>query len=409
MNGEPLTCPYCNATVSLSPGAAAGQRVVCPRCGDTFTLRPGSPGIVEVPAVTGVTTAPAPARLDVDVRAPSRRSNRTIAAVIVAGMVLLAGGALVYMVRTQDIRRAHDTGGFSRRPKPSPVPGEPGERPPEVVPPDRWAALGYLPKGTSLVAGARLPELRATKAGRDLLDAPLALGHSEFRLSEVARLGELNLEQIDHLVLGVRIEELLPSVVLVLHTTGPVDREALVKSLRGRRAVGARPETYEFTLPDRNLTLALWFADDRTLVIVGLQPHLEGVPGTPAADLALLPDEVRDVLRQRRDPGSALWAVGHADDWSKTLARPLVERLEKQGLTKMSGVRTFGAWLNLADPVAARLDLGCKDDETARSLEGSFLAMNKGGGAPVKAAREGDWLSVQLGTDPEAVRRLLRR
>src|SRR5262249_57242183 len=32
MTTEPVTCPYCNALVTVAPGTAGGQRVPCRRC-----------------------------------------------------------------------------------------------------------------------------------------------------------------------------------------------------------------------------------------------------------------------------------------------------------------------------------------------------------------------------------------
>jgi hypothetical protein len=411
MNDEPLTCPYCNAAVPLRPGTAVGERVVCPRCGDTFTVRPGSAAITEAHAVTGVTAAPPVLQRATDVQAPARRSNRLVAFLVLGVMVVMATAGLTFALLTQKDRRAHDSG-LTRRPKRSPVAEEPPDNPAlSAVPPDRLAALGYLPVGTSLIAAARIPELAATPTGQELLESRIGSGGAEVLLSELAQLGGLKLDQVDHLALGIKLDAAFPPPsVLVIRTLAPYDSAALARSLQARSAGGsARKRTYLFEFPGRSLPLVVWFADDRTLVVALLLSHLKAVPTSPYSDLSQLPEEVRSVLKERRDPGSPLWAVGHARDWSKTAARPLLARLKKQDSERLSAVRTFAAWLDLSNPITVKLDLQCDDGAAARSLEESFVGPLRARAPSLQAARDGPWLTVQFQTDPEAVRQMLHR
>src|SRR5437764_9185 len=134
----------------------------------------------------GVATAPElPARPSASGR-DARRSNRTVAGVVLGLMVLMAAGGLTLALWTQSVRRAHDKGIVkrpSRRPALPPLSGR--EPAVEVVAPAHLPALGYLPPETSLLAGLHVQELLASPAGKELADAPL--GPAGVRLASVRK------------------------------------------------------------------------------------------------------------------------------------------------------------------------------------------------------------------------------
>src|SRR5579871_5891314 len=189
MTTETLTCPYCNASLRRQADWSAGQRIVCPRCGDSFPLR-FSDSITDQPrpsqlAQTGM-TAELPDKEVVPL--PSRWSNRLIASVVLGLMLLMAGGGLVFMLMTQEQRRAYDTSRPPRRPgKQLGVPE--AESVPVVanVAPDKLAALGYLPSGVNFLFAARIPELLASPIGTQVLRGPIQLGEWPFRLDSLPK------------------------------------------------------------------------------------------------------------------------------------------------------------------------------------------------------------------------------
>jgi hypothetical protein len=396
MSADPLSCPYCNAYVAVAAGAAAGQRVPCPRCGEAFTLRPSQAPSTAVQSFPAVLPAAAPPDLDLRADRAGRGKRRTLAAVL-GGMAVMAAGGLTLALLTVGERRAHDTR-LPPQPKKafSPIIIPPAEAPAPPTPPARLAALGWLPADTTLLVGIDVAELRRTDAGREALAAALNLGPVAVKADDLERWTGLRPDHIDHAVLGVKADDALPQqTVLVVRTRRPYDADAV------RTALGAKPDEDAagraidlFTPRGTRLRLALWCADDRTLII-GLSPeHVRAAPDQPADAAARLPEEVRTLLEQRVDPGAPAWAVGASDGW-KTLAPLALAETPKEQAERLTRVRGFAVSLLPGSPPTLRAELLCADAGTAEALEKQALAARPPGG-DWKAVREGDWLSLQL-------------
>src|SRR5579871_4754857 len=200
MTTETLTCPYCNASLRRQADWSAGQRIVCPRCGDSFPLR-FSDSITDQPrpsqlAQTGM-TAELPDKEVVPL--PSRWSNRLIASVVLGVMFLMAGGGLVFMLMTQEQRRAYDTSRPPRRPGKQRNVQEVDDVPRVVhVAPDKLAALGYLPERMNFLLAVRVPELLASPLITQVLHDPIKQGESSIRLENLPQWLGLRLEDVDH-------------------------------------------------------------------------------------------------------------------------------------------------------------------------------------------------------------------
>jgi hypothetical protein len=397
MTDEPLACPYCNASVPVAPGTPAGERVTCPRCGDAFTLlRPAGE------------YAPAPAP-DPEPPGPGqRRSNRVVAAMVLGVMACMAAGGLALALWTQQERRAHDAGlpGKHRR---APQPAPEGEPPTEGVAPDKLEALGYLAPGTDLVLGVHVADLLATPLGRKTLESRFALGKAEFKLDTFAAWTGLRPEDIDHLVLGLKLDESLPPRLhLVVRTKERIDPEDLRARLKGQKLAGTGSRVvFRYSPPNRALPLAMFCPDDRTAVVAILAPHLDSVPQTPAPDLGQLPDEVRTVLRERRELGAHLWVVAHAANWNKTPARALLDRMKKQERDRLAQVRTQGLWVQLDPAVTLKGCFRCQDEAGARALDEYFHAPGQAANPTLKTVLDGPWLNVQLRTDLAGLQKIL--
>jgi hypothetical protein len=401
MSNDTLNCPYCNAVIPAPAGTVSGRRITCPRCGDPFTVRPLDSAVVAQPVVS-ITEAPAPPRRP--------RSNRMVAAVVLGVMVLMAGGGLTLALVTQKDRRAHDTG-LSRRPRRSPLASDTEETPPAPLPPDKLPALGYLPPGTNLILGARVTELLASKAGSQLLKDPVQVGGSEYRLSTLPAWVGLRLEDIDHLALGVRLDDaLLPPFYLVVRTRQPCDAEQVRRALKATRVAAPGDKTlYSFRTAQGDLPLTLWFADDQTLVVALLPDQFAAVPARPEEDLGQLPAELRTVLRERREPVAPAWLAGHSRDWTKTWAAKLLDRLKKEDRERLRRVQTFGVWLQPNGTLTLMAVCGCKDEEAARSLDAFLHAPRGDADRTLKTALDGPWLNLQWQIEPDRVARLLKR
>jgi hypothetical protein len=401
------TCPYCNAEVAAPPGLPAGQRVSCPRCGEGFALTRPTEAITLAPSATA---AVPPARPD---EAAQQAANRLVARVVLGVMLLMAVTGLTYALWTTGFRRANDRGIVkrpSRRPALPPL-----STPVPAVAPARLAALAYLPRETSVLAGAHVAELLSSTAGRRLLDQPVRVAGQAVRASSLEAWTGLKLEQIDHVVVGAEAEDrLTPPVHLIVRTREPYDAERVRSALGLRTPLteetpeGGTRKVYRFTARGggRQLPMRLWFADDRTLVVGLLTVDLTTVPSRPHRGSDDLPAAVREVLQTRVGPSAPLWAVGHSQDWRKTPAPIALAQAGQEGqLDRLAQVRTFALWLQPGPPLTVHGAVHCVSAEAAQALEEGFLAPQRKAFPELKSVREGAWLTLQLETTLD---RLLR-
>ena len=412
MTTQTLTCPYCNASLGIQAGWSAGQRIVCPRCGDSFPFRFSDSFTDRPPATrpseTGITAnAPAP-----EVSLPSRWSNRLIAGMVLGVMFLMAGGGLAFMLMTQEQRRGYDTSRPPRRPgKQRGVPEEDNIPPPVAsVAPDKLAALGYLPSGVNFLFAARIPELVASPLGAKMLTAPIKVGEAQFRLENLPGWVGFRLEEIDHLVFAARIDESVPPpFYVVLRTAQPYDDEKLRQRLKCTHVPSPSKKTlYAFRIPQQDIQVNAWFANERTVVLSLFADQLERLPSQPVEDLQQLPKELRTVLKQRREPVAPTWIAGHSRDWSKTWAALFLNRMKKEDVRKLASLRTFGIWIVPDDSLTIKGVFACKDEAGARGLEEYFRSL-RGPDADFKTALDGPWLTLQYQTDPDFLSRILKR
>ena len=238
----------------------------------------------------------------------------------------------------------------------------------EATAPDRLAALGYLAPDTSVVAGVHVAELLADDAGKRLLNDPIKVGSTEFRLGGLAGWTGLRPEDVDHVVVGVKADDALPPRlnVVVPHGASPTTRR---KSAAPEGAAGRRGS--EGAVPLRRAGRRAAGVVVRRRADAGSRPAGDPPGGGPAEAArrpgSLVP-ELRPLLRERMRPAGPVWAAGHAADWANTAATPLLDRLGKDDRDRVRSVRTFGLWLQPGREVTVNAVLRCADEAAARGL-----------------------------------------
>jgi hypothetical protein len=413
MSDIELTCPFCNARVPPPGPVPPGTRLSCPRCDETFPYEGAAGGAIQAPA--GLTALPppeqrvqpAPAAPAPVLRGKPIRANRLVGGIVLGVMLLMAATGLTYALLTEQVRRDHDKAlpRTSRRPALPPLRHLPE---PDPVAPGRLAALGYLPSNTGLVVGLHVQDLLSSPAGKELRNRPVKLGKWELRLDALRDLTGLDVEDIDHAVLGMVLARGegpdLPPTYLVVRTRRPFNAPQLRAALKARE--GREVETPDggkrvvYSAAVRGLPMTLWLPGDRT-VVLGLLGDLAGVPSRPNEGLDHLSAVLRKLIEARISTGMAAWAAGHADDWKATLLPVLLANFKDTPvLGRIEQVRGFALGVLPEKPLKLQGAFRCADEATARKIEEQDLAPRaKKEPGRFKYGRDGAWLDVQWKLD----------
>jgi hypothetical protein len=300
---------------------------------------------------------------------------------------------------------------------------------PESVPavlPSQLAALGYLPDDVHLVVGFHIAEAWRTPAGRPFLDGSHPDGG--LGLDQIESLSGLKLAELDHAVLAVRLDKLLPRIFLIVRTTAAYDPVEIQNDLKATKlATGTGRSFYEFKMKQVPDKAGLWFADDRkTLVVVWPSTEMKEIPQTPHEGLHHLPDHIRSVLEDQIDPAARaapqqVWAVGHTESWTKMT--PLAALTLKW--PTLADIRTVGLWVHLGEDADLHGVVRCSDTPAAENLR-AFLqpdkpAENKGLDVllpknslmaadltkTLKVTEDGEWLELEATISAPTIRKAL--
>jgi hypothetical protein len=297
------------------------------------------------------------------------------------------------------------------------------------VAPASLPMLGYLPADTDLVAGVHVAEIMGDPPAKEFLSR-LRLGPGDTDLNVLERWTGLRLQDMDNIVLGLRIQgQLIPRVNLIVRTTRPFDAQAIRTALHATRAPEpGKKELYRVKLEKSVLTPVLWFADERTL-IVGLKVEdFEAVPAMPREGIDHLQTEIRSFLKERLGQGTPAWLAGYAENW-EIHWRILLDRQAREGqpIDLLAPVRTFGVWFQFSDGLALNAAFQCTDEAAAAALEAYLTGRDLGDKKPfhmtaprpelepifrelgqsVKSDRNQAWLVLQAKTSAETLRNAL--
>jgi hypothetical protein len=401
-----LTCPYCNALVPVPPGAAAGQSVTCPRCGDAFPLQAAAAALTEPAPETppGSITNVAPSAA----LPPRQLSNRLVGGIILAMMLSIAAVALAYALATKDFRRSVDSGVPKKPRRAPPAAIEPLPSGPPAVKPADLEALGYLPGQADLILTIQTGELLSAPLAPTLIQDGIRIGRTPLNPDHIARLTGMSLQDLDHVVVGVHLDNSVPLHLWVVgRTREPYDADRLRKKLDAQRVAEAGDRViHRFQTKQMPLPLNLFCPDDRTLVVSFLASDLKNVPATRNEDLDQLNSELVQVIRERVEV-SPMWLAAHVDNWAPVLSNPLLPKYTKEVRVLLAGIRTAGVTLHLDKALTLKAAIHCKDADAARALDAFFHAPKQGANPSLKTQQDDAWLSLQVRTDLEGLRKSL--
>jgi hypothetical protein len=299
------------------------------------------------------------------------RAQRLPLGYILATVTFLAIGSLAVTVLAVQISR-------QRASRPA---LEEARTPVRAIAPAALPALGYLPPDVDLVAGVHVAEIGDDPAAQNLLKGLLP-GPADADLSIIPKWTGLRLQDVDHVVLGLRVQgQLIPRFNLVVRTLKPYDAAALRKSLNVHKTPEpGKKELYRVELDRSLLTPILWFADDRT-VVVGLKPEdLEQVPAKEREGIENLGGEFNSILKERVSPGTPIWMAGRPENWDNQL-EILLARWRREGhpVDTLKQVRMFGVWLQFNDAMTLNAAFQCADVSSAKALEAYLTGHDREG------------------------------
>jgi heme/copper-type cytochrome/quinol oxidase subunit 4 len=370
------------------------------------------------------------------------RSNGAIACFVLGNMVSVALLVLPFALERTAFRRGNDP----KKPPGEPAPPSARQRRGVVVPavaPAQLAGMGYLPENCNVVAGIHVAELYQQPIGAKLFQTrqgdaadgePPPPWLIDQGLGRVELWTGLKPAAIDHVVLGLRVVEILPKVflphiTLVARTRQAYDpqsikaaQDALAAAL-GTKVVPIKHlerDYYRFKdKPSNGLPAGngiLWLADDRTLILVYRLDALDerdrlalterqrqGAQGPAPA--------LRKVIAERLGKGTLLWWCAVDIDQPQVVASMFPQAAKDKELAKLLlNVQSLTGGLRLQEDAAALANLECSDAATATRLAEllRLQPMPGLGKAVVSAPADDRWVVLELGGSPEAVMRWLR-
>jgi hypothetical protein len=382
----PVTCPYCNALVTVPSGKVIGAMVSCGRCGESFPLLSEQANVVAV-----INVAPVPSQ---NLAQPGARSNRLVGAIVLGVMGLMASVGMVYALYTAQGRRAYDKAEH-QRPAQTWVDVPTGEDNRKPVAPAQLAALGYLPAKTNLVLGIDMEELARSPEAQKLLQQSFPMGNSSFRPDQVAGWLGLKPEAIDHLVLGISTKDsLLPSGVLIVRTRDSLTEKQIQSQLKGERVPGIpRRHLYRLRLENVSFQPVILWINEHTQALAIIPAHLEGVPDEPRQGLGHLSTELSKLIVERVEPGCTIWVVGELNEQFWMYLGNL-GRWEPPLLQRVQPLREFAVGMRTQQPFRIGVALHMNDEKAAASWEEGWKDQKM-----LNLSRDGQWIRVQLDSD----------
>jgi hypothetical protein len=187
---------------------------------------------------------------------------------------------------------------------------------------------------------------------------------TNFAIARLEQLTGLKLEDVDHIVIGLKMEEAdLPHLYVVVRTRSPYDEEKVREKLKAKRVNGlSGKRVYRITLEQTQPGGALWCAGDRTLVFA-LQPKdLAELPAKPSSGVdRFAPELQKHLTSPYLAVGTRAWIVGASSRWDEILGLLQLVGLPEADWQGLSQVRAFVGQIHFGPGFEAFLLAECAD------------------------------------------------
>lgn len=388
------TCPFCNAPLDAGAFMRCEDKLSCGRCGEPLPTNFALEKHHEPVPVTPSALPPKPFR-----------ANRRVALAVVGVMAVMALGALIFALRTQSFRRAND---YRRGPTSTVVLQAPAE----------WAAVGYLPAQTNVLAGVHVAKLLNDPLGKRLFDLPRP-ELLDLVLETVERWTRIKPAQIDHVIFGAEITNKLPQLVIVVRTVGSYSEGEMVRAMQPTKPfqLGARTV---FRLPGKAGNGLLYCADDRTLVaLVRLDvpslDDLNAIPVPPRKGADGLSALLQKIFAERIEKEGLAWCAGDLEPAAALKDVLAFAGLPMANFKLLSDVKQFALSLYPQDGWTISGSFRASDEAAAEDLEHALKEMKLPavrsfkvtGPPPDNADPAALWVQVQFRAAAEGIASLL--
>lgn len=314
-------CPYCNAILPVLPAPPTSEKLACPRCGEMLA---SSRWHVDSAIAVGPPKSPPP-----PTRPPGIRKTLLIVLSIMFTMALIG---LTYALWTTRLRQ-------SRHPwlttKLEPI----AFRNALELP-----GLAYLPPDCVFVAGLHVGEMvEDAKVGRPLLAEPRPTGF-EWVLKQINRTTGMNVEDIDHVVLGGAD---VSKIGMVVKARRKISLEKIADARPKRSFLHQDQATYEFSL-QAGSEAVVWQADDLTLVFairflagsdVTAEFHLKQMKLKSRPVEEVIPADLREMIQKRLPRHNFAWIA--ADSTKLGILGPLLAAGGGRNMLPITSTKRF--------------------------------------------------------------------
>jgi hypothetical protein len=275
---------------------------------------------------------------------------------------------------------------------------EEGQRVSPIAPLD-LDALSLLPNNLDVLAGVHVALLRQAPDGKRLLTREIGWLKGSVGTQLLKRLEEVTgiaSKDVDHVVVGMRVKEFPPAIVIAVKTRSDIEPADLVKRLRAElHPKGRADKVYHFRrelLPTHGEGL-LHFEDDRTFLLAW-EGKLSDVLPSKRKDEEKPKAELADLLRERVKPAGPVWVAGSIDEKYEPILKALLMRVDEPEAKAVLGLRTFAFWLTLEEKLTIRGVTRSADEKAREAVEG-YLRSTLGNKTDVTLIPEKEWLTLQ--------------
>jgi len=311
-----------------------------------------------------------------------------VALVILSGMATMAVIGFAFAWFTTETRRQRDHA------------TEIAVSPPlEIVSvaPCKLTALGYLPAGTNAIAAIHIAELMDRNETASILQLMRA-DRVNFGINRLEQMTGLTLEELDHVVLGLKMEDdVFGRLFLIVQTRRPYEPTKVRAALNAGRPINLPNKTvYHITPGQVELGGALWCAGARTLVFA-LQPKdLDLLPEEPAAGIDRFPMQIQKLLSTMEE-GTQSWVTGSSTNWDAVLFLLQWFGLSNGDRQTLMEVHAFRGRLRCDREILGQIEVVCNNEAGAEAVDGYLAGKGLETGRLQKMAEEWPRAAALLG------------